>query len=134
MYSLCHVIYTHSKMSQKKGGFFMFTTEAAAAPVTVMLTRWRTLYQTICKQIRTKTRPNLITNKKKTRIEWKTCSKCDEHLLPGSICIAKILEKLFSSLRDFFLSGEFSARQAQTEVVKTKNLDFSYWAWSISTV
>ena len=29
------------------------------------------------------------------------------------------------------LSGEFSARQAQSKVVKIKkNLDFSYWAWS----
>ena len=28
------------------------------------------------------------------------------------------------------LSGEFSVRQAQSKVVKIKNLDFSYWAWS----
>ena len=28
------------------------------------------------------------------------------------------------------LSGEFLATQAQTKVVKIKNLDFSYWAWS----
>ena len=28
------------------------------------------------------------------------------------------------------LSGEFSVRQAQREVVKIKNLNFSYWAWS----
>ena len=28
------------------------------------------------------------------------------------------------------LSSKFSARQAQREVVKIKNLDFSYWAWS----
>ena len=27
------------------------------------------------------------------------------------------------------LSGEFSARQAQREVVEIKNLEFSYWAW-----
>ena len=28
----------------------------------------------------------------------------------------------------YSLSGDFSARQAQREVVKIKNLDFSYWA------
>ena len=28
------------------------------------------------------------------------------------------------------LSSEFWARQAQRKVVKIKNLDFSYWAWS----
>ena len=32
----------------------------------------------------------------------------------------------------FCLSSEFWARQAQREVVKIKNLDFSYWAWSTS--
>ena len=36
--------------------------------------------------------------------------------------------KFLRSLEQFSLvSGEFSARQAQREVVKMKNLDFSYW-------
>ena len=38
--------------------------------------------------------------------------------------------RILSSRIVFNLSGEFSARQAQREVVKIKNLDFSYWVWS----
>ena len=37
---------------------------------------------------------------------------------------------IYSSTFSFHLSSEFWARQAQREVVKIKNLDFSYWAWS----
>ena len=38
------------------------------------------------------------------------------------LCVQKML--------NHGLSSEFWARQAQREVVKIKNLDFSYWAWS----
>ena len=35
----------------------------------------------------------------------------------------------FCGIKNTVLSSEFWARQAQREVVKIKNLDFSYWAW-----
>ena len=42
----------------------------------------------------------------------------------------QILWRTLATDQKWPLSSEFWARQAQREVVKIKNLDFSYWAWS----
>ena len=49
----------------------------------------------------------------------------------GNICsVSQCLYQLFLVRGVRSLSGEFSATQAQSKVLKIKNLDFSYWAWS----
>ena len=50
-------------------------------------------------------------------------------LLVEVVCLSKI-KMIFRHNRLILLSDPFWVRQAQREVVKIKNLDFSYWASS----
>jgi hypothetical protein len=52
------------------------------------------------------------------------------HINKSILYISSMIHEkyLMKTIRIIILSGEFSAKHAQREVVKMKNLDFSYWA------
>ena len=66
--------------------------------------------------------------------ETLVCTKLGSYLRRPKMLLKSVYFKnaikFLKRLTILFLSSEFWARQAQREVVKIKNLDFSYWAWS----
>ena len=67
-------------------------------------------------------------------LDWgnPSTSKMLDCQIQSDLTLGKTIQygDLSGVLNWFDLSSEFWARQAQREVVKIKNLDFSYWAWS----
>ena len=61
-----------------------------------------------------------------TGLQTKSVTKTLENVC---VCLDS-LETSVKLVSNGVLSSEFWARQAQSKVVKIKNLDFSYWAWS----